>query len=78
MKTGFFTMEDARTVAGMKDLNLAKQYALDRIKNQPAALPHNVAKATQVVEGATSLQKLVLSIGSFVMAHPSEGLKVLR
>jgi len=77
MKAGFFTMEDARHIAGLKDLTEAKAYAMSRIDAQPRALPGNVEKARRAVEAAASVQRLTLSIGQFVLAHPSEGLKVI-
>lgn len=77
IEPGFFTMEDAKVVDSISDLEEAKRYALERIVAQPNALPHNTKKATEAVKAATSKNQLVLTIGSFVMAHPSEGLKVL-
>lgn len=77
MKGGFFTMEDARHIAGLKDLSEAKTYANSRIDAQPKALPGNVAKAKSAVAAATSVPRLTMAISNFVLAHPSEGLKVI-
>ncbi len=70
-------MEDAKAVDSIQDLDEAKRYALERISAQPNALPHKIKKASEAIRTASSKNQLVLTIGSFVMAHPSEGLKDL-
>lgn len=77
IKVGFFTMEDARVIDAMQDIEEAKKYALERIAAQPNALPSNIKKATEAINKAITKNQLVLTVGSFVMAHPSEGLKVI-
>lgn len=78
MNTGFFTMEDVYALVDMKTLDEAKAYALGKIKEMPEAKPENISKATAAVNKATSLVKLIQTVTNFVLAHPSEGLKVIR
>jgi len=74
--TGFFTMDLANQVAVMKDLEAAKRLCRDAIEAQPGARPENTRKAHAAVGSATSVNKLVLNMGSFIMAHL--GMKVIR
>lgn len=75
-ETGFFTMDDVRAVEKMS-LTVAKQYALDTINEMPNARRENKVKATNVVNRAKSVQALMFSMVNFVLAHPSENLKVI-
>jgi hypothetical protein len=74
--TGFFSMALAHEVAAMKDLGAAKLLAHTAINDREGARPENVAKAHAVVNSATTINKLVLNMGSFMMAHI--GMKVIR
>lgn len=79
--TGFFCMNDANVVAAMKDLAQAKQYAHTKIQEfvetHPKAKAANIEKARKIVDASGNINKLVMNIGSLVLAHPSEGLKVI-
>lgn len=73
MNPGFFSIEDTRKVESLP-LPEAKAYALERIKAQTGARPHNITKASDMVNRATSVKSLMLGMANFVLAHPSEGL----
>lgn len=81
ISTGFFCMDDASEVAKMKDLDAAKQFALDKIQSfqdqHPKVKPANIAKARNIIVNSNNINKLVMNIGALVLAHPSEGLKVI-
>ena len=74
-------MADANKVALMTNIHEAKDYALGKIQNfvdsHPSVKPANVIKARAMVNEARTITKLTMNIGALVMAHPSEGLKVL-
>jgi hypothetical protein len=74
ISTGFFTIEDTRHIENAS-IQEAKSYALERIQAQPNARPNNVAKATEMVNRATSIKALMLGMANFILAHPSENLK---
>lgn len=82
ISTGFFCMDDANAVAAMKDLAQAKQYAHSKIQEfvdtHPKAKAANIEKARKMIDASSNINKLVMNIGSLVLAHPSEGLKVLH
>jgi hypothetical protein len=67
--TGFFSMALAHEVAAMKDLAAAKLLAHAAVHAREGAKPENIAKAHAVINSATSINKLVLNMGSFMMAH---------
>jgi hypothetical protein len=79
---GFFTMKDAAEVLRKQDLSTAKSYLHDRIKDfvdaHPGTKPENLKKADQMIGRADSIKKLSMAVANFVLAHPSEGLKVVK
>ena len=81
IEAGFFTMADVTTVSGLT-LVQGKQHAYGRLDAFQAAHPGvhstNLAKARAAIDRATTVNKLALTLANFVLAHPSEGLKVLR
>jgi isopropylmalate/homocitrate/citramalate synthase len=78
-KEGFFNMEIVTAVCNEKDLVKAKQIALDRVEATKAdATPENIRKAINMIEKATTIKNLGLSITNFMFAHPSENLKTIR
>ena len=82
MQTGFFEMKDAAQVLHYKDLSEAKAYLKQRVDEFIAAHPNtekkNIIKAEKMINIAMSVQQLSFSVANFVMAHPSENLKVIR
>jgi len=81
-ETGFFTMPDAAAVLKHKDLAAAKTYLQDRIKAfvdaHPGTKKENIIKADQMIGRANSIDKLSVSVANFILAHSSEGLKVIK
>lgn len=78
IKTGFFTMDTVKAVMEMKDLEEAKRYAFNVVKESEAARCSNVDKANTMINKAKSITDLGISITNFMLAHPSENLKTLR
>jgi len=80
--TGFFEMKDAAEVLKQPDLAAAKSYLHDKIKAfvaaHPGTKPENIKKADQMIGRADSVKKLSMSVANFVLAHSSEGLKVIK
>ena len=75
-ETGFFTMDDVRAIEKM-NLTAAKEFALSKINAMPNARRENLVKATNVVNRAKNVPALMFSMTNFVLAHPSENLKVI-
>ena len=81
-ETGFFTMKDAAEVLKKEDLAVAKAYLHGKIKAfvdvHPGTKEENILKADKMIGRAHSIEKLSLSVSNFVLAHSSEGLKVIK
>ena len=81
MKVGFFTMQDVTAVLGEADVASAKRQALTRVTDFAAAHPHvrleNITKASAAINRARTKEQLAMTLANFVLAHPSEGLKVI-
>lgn len=79
---GFFCMDDAIHISSMPDIAEAKQFALDKIQSyieqHPGTKPANIQKATRMVTGSRGINQLVMTITSLILAHPSEGLRVIK
>jgi hypothetical protein len=81
IETGFFTMETVRQVTAL-NLVQGKQLALQQLDafqaTHPGVHATNLAKARTAIDRATTVNRLALTLANFVLAHPSENLKVLR
>ena len=81
IETGFFTMADV-TAINRLSLIQGKQLAYERLDafqaRHPGVHGANVSKARAAIDRATSVNRLAMTLANFVLAHPSEGLKVLR
>ncbi len=79
---GFFCMADASKIAVMKEITEAQEFALNKIQTfieaHPSTKPANINKAKRMIAEATTINKLTMYIGSLVLAHTSEGLKVIK
>lgn len=79
---GFFTMDDANEIASMANLAQAKEYARNRVDefvtDHPKTRDKNISKALNMIEKSNTINKLVLGIGSFVLSHPSENLRLIK
>jgi len=78
VKHGFFTMDAVTAVCNETDLSAAKQIATACITKQCYATPENIAKAHQMVQRAKTIKNLGLGMTNFLLAHPSENLKIIR
>lgn len=78
---GFFCQEDVNAVASLTNLDTAKKYAMNKISEFSAHHPgvhlDNISKAEKAVSSARSLNSLLFTLQNFVLAHPSEGLRVI-
>ena len=78
IEAGFFTMDDVVAVEKIKDLAAAKAYAVERVEAQLNAKPANISKAKAHIAHAKSVVQLMMTLTNYVLAHPSEHLKVIR
>jgi len=80
--TGFFSMDDVKAVLAAKDLITAKQLITGRVNDFVAAhsktKSENLTKVTSVVARSRTKEQLAMAITNFMLAHPSENLKVVR
>lgn len=70
-----FTMDDCNAIQKM-ELEEAKIF-LRSIVQESTANSNNTAKARSMIDRAFSVRKLMLGVSNFIMAHPSERLKVI-
>lgn len=79
--TGFFVMGDTRNIFMCHSLTEAKFYCNQQVaffvEDHPNAHPHNILKAQRMVSSAKSIAGLAQAVSNYVLAHPSEGLKVM-
>lgn len=82
IEKGFFCQDDVHKILKFKTLNEAKQYAgnsIDQfVSSHPLTRGVNIEKARKIVAKARSQTELAFSVQNFIMAHPSEGLSVIR
>ena len=75
-------MEDCHTVFAQKNVFDAKRIAHERViayvKEHPGTLQENVDKAQKAINSCATVRKLGEMIASFVLAHDSENLKVIK
>lgn len=75
--TGMFSMDDATAVSKMTDVQAAKKFAMDIADNSKAA-PENIRKAKAMIMKANTINKIVLGMGNFILAHIDPKLKVTK
>lgn len=79
--TGFFEMADVNVVVNLT-IDHAKKYALQKIEDfkqqHPAVQKSNVVKVERIIQKANCPKKLAIDISNFILAHPSENLKVIK
>ena len=79
---GFFKMEDCHTIFAQKDVFAAKRIAHERVlayvSEHPGTLQENISKVKSAIDSCSTVRKLGEMIASFVLAHDSENLKVIR
>ena len=81
MRAGFFSIKNSHEVSRIADLAQAKKYLHDVVDeyllhNKP--LESNIVKVRNDIDKATSVKALVFTTANYVLAHPSEGLKVIK
>ena len=78
MKTGFFTMETVNQILSFSTLEESKKFLHDLVKETKNARVENVTKATAMIDKCKTQRDLALSVSNFVLAHPSENLRILK
>jgi thiamine biosynthesis protein ThiC len=75
-------MEDCHIVFAQATIFDAKRIAHERIlayvADHPGTLQENVEKAQKAINACATIRKLGEMIASFVLAHDSENLKVIK
>lgn len=75
--TGFFTIDVVNEIIKAKTINEGKQIAFDAIKKFPNAKQKSIDKATLMVNNTTNISQLAFAVSNFILAHPSENLKLI-
>lgn len=82
MEQGFFRQEHVNTLVTMKSLKDAKDFVTNAIDqfcdDHPGVHYENVTKARKACAKAKSPIDLAMDVQNFILAHPSEGLGVLK
>jgi len=82
METGFFEVADASKVLAFTSLSEGKVYLKGKVdayvEKHPSTKQVNVSKAIQIIDIAKNKTVLATSVVNFVLAHPSEGLRVIK
>lgn len=82
IQTGFFTIEVLNEIDKAQTLAQGKVIAaksVDKfIEEHPKVKSYNVKKAREVINRSNSLKTLLISVSNFMLAHPSEGLKIVE
>ncbi len=82
MRQGFFTQTNVNHIATQcRSADEGKNYLTSiidqHITDHPGTKPENVVKIRQAIQKARNVRDLVFTVQNFVLAHPSEGLKVI-
>lgn len=72
-----FNMDHVKHVSGLKDHVEAKKYAHGVVESS-SANPKNKAKMKSMIDGSKHVAHLATGMTNHMLAHPSEGLKVLK
>lgn len=75
--SSIFKMEDVNTIIKLP-LSEAKKFALDVINSDVHAKLVTKNKARLAIAKANTSQKIAFAMAGWILAHPSEGLKVLK
>lgn len=78
---GFFVMQDVTTIFNQRDLIEAKAFCNSKISDfahvYSKTKPQNVEKARMMITRAKTVAGLAQAVSNYVLAHQSEGLKVI-
>lgn len=81
METGFFVMSDVQRVLDCHSTEAAKAMLNAKLEAFKEAHPRvhadNLLKVNSAISKARTKQQLAFAVTNFVLAHPSEGLKVI-
>ena len=72
-----FTMDHVNHVASMKDHQAAKSFAHDVLSNSTAN-PKNRTNIGTMIDKSRSAAHLAQGMSNHILAHPKEGLKVIK
>lgn len=79
---GFFTAEQSKEVEKMKSVLEVQIYLQarveDHVERHPKTKRENVTKILREIDRAKSINSLLTLMWGHIMAHPSEGQKVIR
>jgi hypothetical protein len=79
---GFFSQEHVNVLMGMTGLHDARNYILDVVqryeRDHPRVNKENLRKVSIIIQRAKTPQQLAFSVQNFILAHPSEGLRVVK
>jgi hypothetical protein len=76
MGSSVFKMDDVKHVLTISDINQAKQFATE-ILNNSTANHGNKERIAKVIQSSKTVASLAMAMSSHILAHPSEGLKVI-
>jgi NAD(P)H-nitrite reductase large subunit len=72
-----FTMENVNEVIKM-NFEDARKFAIDLITKAEGVKPETKVKARNTITRVNTSQKIAFAMSSWILAHPSEGLKVVK
>ena len=79
---GFFSQEHVNALMGMTGLHDARDYILGVVeqytRDHPRVNKENLRKISTILQRARTPQQLAYSVQNFILAHPSEGLRVVK
>jgi len=73
-----FEQNHVNQIAAMKDHGAAKKTAHEIVDNNKTINPKNRAKVKAMIDNAKSPAHLAIGMQNHILAHPSEGLKVVK
>ena len=77
IEPGTFNIDHVRAVSDMKDHGAAKEYA-HKVLSESSANPKNKTNIARMINSSKSSAHLAQGMANHVLAHPSEGLKVVK
>ena len=78
IKPGFFTMDHVHNALGAPDLETSKKIAMGHVEAHATAKPQSKAKAKAAILNARSNLHVAQAMTNMLLAHPSQGLKVIQ
>lgn len=75
--TSVFTMDDVHAIATLS-LDEAKAMIMKIATDNPSVKPITVTKLRNEVSRTKTREKLMMTMANWILAHPSENLKVVK